>query len=154
MAFAGYPPLNTSIYPQQPIYQQQPIYPTLNIPPMNFNKREKGSSSGTTIIAIIILLVIIITVIGIGLFWYLKVKISPSPESPESPSDNKPDTPKPLGGSCVVPTDCANANLSVFNPGITCCNGTCQQKMQDHAKFWYCPNECVGSIFGQPGTCH
>ena len=26
--------------------------------------------------------------------------------------------PKQLGGSCVVPTDCAGANLDVFSPGV------------------------------------
>ena len=91
-------------------------------------------------IAIIIILILIIIIIGIVGYGIYQIKLHFEP--------------KPLGGSCKLPTDCANANLSVFNPGVTCCNGICLQKKKDHANFWYCPHECVGRIFGQPGTCN
>ena len=61
--------------------------------------------------------------------------------------------PKQLGGSCVVPTDCAGANLDVFSPGVTCCAGTCQNKKRDWFGSWYCPAECKSSIGAQPGSC-
>ncbi len=87
-------------------------------------------------IIVLVLIIIILGIIGYGIYKVTSIF-----------------RPKELGESCSVPTDCANANLFVGSPGVTCCQGTCQQKKRDWANQWYCPNECVGIFAGRPGTC-
>jgi hypothetical protein len=87
------------------------------------------------LIIVLILVIIIMVMIGYGIYKIISII-----------------GPKPLGGSCTLHTDCAN-----WGPGsdqIACCNGTCQNKKRDWAGVWYCPNECVGSFAGRPGTCN
>ena len=59
--------------------------------------------------------------------------------------------PVELGGDCVAHTDCKD-----WGPGATqvaCCKGKCTTKQVDWAGVGYCPEDCVGTAGGQPGTC-
>uniref|UniRef100_A0A0G4GNV3 Uncharacterized protein n=1 Tax=Chromera velia CCMP2878 TaxID=1169474 RepID=A0A0G4GNV3_9ALVE len=58
--------------------------------------------------------------------------------------------PRHLGEGCGVHEDCEGGGLFA---SVGCCKGTCTQKKQDWAHVWYCPDECVGRIFGPRGSC-
>jgi len=89
----------------------------------------------------------------------------PPAATPATPTTPTPSTPAPaagpgaaLGQPCMVPTDCAGANLLVGQPGNTCCgptgSGTCQAKMADWTGInFYCPTECRDSPTSAAGTC-
>ena len=60
-----------------------------------------------------------------------------------------------IGGPCSTAFNCKGHNVSVAEPGVYCCEGSCEKKQKDWANQWYCPHECKSGIFGAdgPGSC-
>lgn len=77
------------------------------------------------------------------------------------------DAPSPLGkpGSCgsgnswprkagqPCDTHLACEGYVALQNTLTCSSGKCEQAKKDWAGVWYPPQDCVGAIFGKPGTC-
>ena len=59
----------------------------------------------------------------------------------------------PLGGSCGSSSQCIDYTGS-NNPGdVLCCQGKCEKLLKDWLGLGFCPHQCVGFIFDNPGSC-
>lgn len=60
--------------------------------------------------------------------------------------------PRELNEPCAVHTDCKGWGAGTYDNA--CCQGQCLQKKADWTGIvGYCPHECKGSVFGDPGSC-
>lgn len=62
---------------------------------------------------------------------------------------------KPLGGSCIVGTDCRGYIVPVGSPnaGVACCKGTCVATQKDYLGVSWCPHVCKKGPFAKKGSC-
>lgn len=62
-----------------------------------------------------------------------------------------------VGKACVDSNACSGTGIAGDAPNPTeygCCQGTCEKLQTDFLGVKACKKDCVGSLFGRPGTCN